>query len=235
MEKIQKFYRQTIPELTLRQAFICCSIGKSSEKSSGSRVNPEILKHVHRLLDQGPWLFLLSLRRTPTLRCGWARFWTWKGFVVCLFHLAGDLGLKLSFAIPKPVPRKLYFYYDSNYLYGDEDGIDGGEEDYFDPEYTLDSEVCSILRFGMRVQHKLSIIYFKIYKEITEMEPKTLVSNQLENQPETQPKSQPENRSKVEKSKSVIFNPVMREKTQMPKFIIVGVMKCGTREWLFLS
>ena len=31
--------------------------------------------------------------------------------------------------------------------------------------------------------------------------------------------------------KPTIFKPVIREKTQMPKFIIVGVMKCGTRKW----
>ena len=42
--------------------------------------------------------------------------------------------------VPNPVPRKIYDYYDINYLYEDEDGIEG-EEDYFDPEYTLDSEV----------------------------------------------------------------------------------------------
>ena len=69
--------------------------------------------------------------------------WTWKGFGVCLLHLASDLGLRVSF-VPQPVPRKIYDNYDINYLYEDEDGGIEGEEDYLDPEYTLDSEVWKV-------------------------------------------------------------------------------------------
>ena len=69
--------------------------------------------------------------------------WTWKGFGVCLLHLASDLGLRVSF-VPQPVPRKIYDNYDINYLYEDEDGGIEGEEDYLDPEYTLDSEVLNV-------------------------------------------------------------------------------------------
>ena len=65
--------------------------------------------------------------------------------------------------------------------------------------------------------------YFKIYEEITEIE-----SNK---QPEKQINVRPEEESKVKMTKPTIFKPVIREKTQMPKFIIVGVMKCGTRKW----
>ena len=46
--------------------------------------------------------------------------------------------------VPQPVPRKIYDYYDINYLYEDEDGGIEGEEDYLDPEYTLDSEVWKV-------------------------------------------------------------------------------------------
>ena len=71
--------------------------------------------------------------------------WTWKGFGVCLLHLASDLGFRVSF-VPKPVPaRKFYDYYDINYLYEDEDGGIEGEEDYLDPDYTLDSEVGKVV------------------------------------------------------------------------------------------
>ena len=45
---------------------------------------------------------------------------------------------------------------------------------------------------------------------------------------EEQTSSQAKDKSEVEMSKSTIFNPIIRERTQMPKFIIVGVMKCGT-------
>ena len=31
MEKIQKLYREKVPELTMRQAFVFCSIGTSSK------------------------------------------------------------------------------------------------------------------------------------------------------------------------------------------------------------
>ena len=70
--------------------------------------------------------------------------WTWKGFGVCLLHLASDLGLRVSF-VPQPVPRKIYDNYDINYLYEDEDGGIEGEEDYLDPDYTIDSEVGKIV------------------------------------------------------------------------------------------
>ena len=68
--------------------------------------------------------------------------------------------------------------------------------------------------------------YFKIYDEINELEPKNEPDNQSRNMVEQQ--SHLEDRTEVEMSKSNIFNPVIRERTQMPKFIIVGVMKCGT-------
>ena len=68
--------------------------------------------------------------------------------------------------------------------------------------------------------------YFKIYDEINELEPKNEPDNQSRNMVEQQ--SHLEDWTEVEMSKSNIFNPVIRERTQMPKFIIVGVMKCGT-------
>ena len=68
--------------------------------------------------------------------------------------------------------------------------------------------------------------YFKIYDEINELEPENQSDNQSRNMVEQQ--SRLEDRTEVEMSKSNIFNPVIRERTQMPKFIIVGVMKCGT-------
>ena len=56
-------------------------------------------------------------------------------------HLANDLGFKVRFDITKPVPIRTWDYYNVDYLYGDDEGGIEGEEDYFDPEYTLDSEV----------------------------------------------------------------------------------------------
>ena len=68
-----------------------------------------------------------------------------------------------------------------------------------------------------------TINYFKIYDEINH-----LPDNQPRNMVAEQTSSQPKDKSEVEMSKSTIFNPIIRERTQMPKFIIVGVMKCGT-------
>ena len=68
--------------------------------------------------------------------------------------------------------------------------------------------------------------YFKIYDEINELESANEPDNQSRTMVEQQ--SHLEDRTEVEMSKSNIFNPVIRERTQMPKFIIVGVMKCGT-------
>ena len=68
-----------------------------------------------------------------------------------------------------------------------------------------------------------TVNYFKIYDEINH-----LPDNQPRNTAEEQSVAQLEDQSEVGMSKSNIFNPVIRERTQMPKFVIVGVMKCGT-------
>ena len=68
-----------------------------------------------------------------------------------------------------------------------------------------------------------TVNYVKIYDELIH-----LPDNEPRNTAEEQSIAQHEDQSEVEMSKSNIFNPVIRERTQMPKFIIVGVMKCGT-------
>ena len=112
MEKIKKYYRETIPELTLRQAFICCSIGKSSKHvvgtnkmdtlirwlpNFGSRAvaAPEISEHLH------PCLFLFMVSRLDS-RVARVHTKDWDGVSNWYFEMAlwlgGALGLDIWLA-----------------------------------------------------------------------------------------------------------------------------------------